>query len=294
MNSQLQLLEFQEYLKSCKKIIALVGAGLSVSSGLPTYRGTSSAGAPLWKNFNMIDLATPDSFYIDPGLVWQFYHYRRYKALNASPNDGHYTLSKLSKLSNVNFLTITQNVDGLNLRSGHKKSKLIEIHGSLFGTKCTNFTCNFKENENFKMPMTEALDTPEDDDRVRAIDEKDLPRCPVCQGLLRPDVLWFGESLSLNKMNKIDNFIEAKDGVDLILVIGTSGTVYPAISYVDRVVLKGGKVAIFNTEIEDDILNGKRKNYWGFRGDAAETLPTVLKPLLEENGVVKDDKKGAI
>ncbi|KAM9921966.1 hypothetical protein OXX59_006173, partial [Metschnikowia pulcherrima] len=87
------LAEFQECLKHSKRIIALVGAGLSASSGLPTFRGSQG----LWKNFNMIDLATPDAFYIDPGLVWQFYAYRRHQALLAQPNQGHIALAKLSK-----------------------------------------------------------------------------------------------------------------------------------------------------------------------------------------------------
>ncbi|KAK6457845.1 transcriptional regulatory protein [Scheffersomyces xylosifermentans] len=306
-----QLREFQEHLKKSKKIVALVGAGLSVSSGLPTFRGSQG----LWKNFNMIDLATPDAFYIDPGLVWQFYSWRRVSALKARPNRGHLALSKLSNLSSnrdngkkVDYITITQNVDGLSSRSNHCKDNLYEIHGSLFNLKCTSFMCNYVDRNNFKHPLTKALADTEDEyekkNRKRTLEEieqqdlsispqfkpvvqlteSDLPQCPVCKdgSLLRPGVVWFGESLPLNVITKIDNFIESETPVDLVLVIGTSGTVYPANSYVDRIKLKGGKVAIFNTDIEEDILQGKVKDTWGFRGDAAELLPVALEPLIGE------------
>ena len=295
-----QLIEFQDHLMNSKRIVALVGAGLSVSSGLPTFRGSQG----LWKNFNMIDLATPDAFYIDPGLVWQFYSWRRINALKAKPNKGHLALAKLSKLNNIEFMTITQNVDGLLIRAGHPKEKLHEIHGSLFDLRCTSFMCNYVDHDNFKNPLTKALaDTEFEYDKsgrkrkiideseinklspqfapVKQIPEEELPQCPVCEdgSLLRPGVVWFGESLPLQIIDKIDNFIEL-DKIDLILVIGTSGTVYPANSYVDRIKLKGGKVAIFNTDIESEILNGEEKDTWGFQGDAAELLPIALKPLI--------------
>lgn len=293
-----QLLEFQEYLKKSKRIVALVGAGLSVSSGLPTFRGTQG----LWKNFNMIDLATPDAFYIDPGLVWQFYSWRRINALKAKPNKGHVALAELSCLNNLEFTTITQNVDGLLIRAGHPKEKLHEIHGSLFDLRCTSFMCNYVDHDNFKNPLTNALaDTEFEYDStsqgrndkaegntlspdfapVKQIPEDSLPQCPVCKdgSLLRPGVVWFGESLPLQTIDRIDNFIEL-DTIDLIMVIGTSGTVYPANSYVDRIRLRGGKVAIFNTDVESSILNGEEDGIWGFEGDAAEILPIALKPLI--------------
>lgn len=363
------LTEFQEHLKKSKRIVALVGAGLSVSSGIPTFRGSQG----LWKNFNMIDLATPDAFYIDPGLVWQFYSWRRINALKALPNKGHLALSKLSKLSGqivdgrkLEYITITQNVDGLLSRSGHLKENLYEIHGSLFALKCTSFMCNYVARDNFKNPLTRALADTEYEYRARVksegrdlerqgsvkeqttqdlptnqqdlptisltisptsqdlpissptngqgsipssrqgsfhdlrhteslssfaspqfnpvkeIPESELPQCPVCRdgSLLRPDVVWFGESLPLRLIDQVDNFIELDDCVDLVLVIGTSGTVYPANSYVDRIKLRGGKVAIFNTDIDNEVVAGNVKDTWGFRGDAAELLPIALKPLI--------------
>lgn len=148
-----QLSEFQECLRSSKRIVALVGAGLSASLGLATFRGSQG----LWKNFNMIDLATPDAFYIDPGLVWQFYLWRRYEALKAQPNAGHLALARLSRLRSKKFITITQNVDGLLARGGHDPKTLYEIHGSLFELRCTSFTCTHVERGNTDVPLTPAL-----------------------------------------------------------------------------------------------------------------------------------------
>lgn len=300
MNGGKLLREFQEKLTTSRRIVALVGAGLSVSSGLPTFRGSQG----LWKNFNMIDLATPDAFYIDPGLVWQFYSWRRFNALQARPNKGHAALAKLSELDGIEYITISQNVDGLLRRAGHNKDNLYEIHGSIFELRCTSFMCNYVARDNFKHPLTPALQGTEQEYDVKSrkrslheedasispqfkpikeLSEEELPQCPVCNdgSLLRPGVVWFGEPLPLGPIDKIDNFIE-EDDVDLVLVIGTSGTVYPANSYVDRIRAKGGSVAVFNTDIEQEILDGKVSKTWGFKGDAAVLLPLTLKPLIGE------------
>lgn len=287
-----QLTEFQECLRRSKRIVALVGAGLSAALGLATFRGSQG----LWKNFNMIDLATPDAFYIDPGLVWQFYLWRRHQLLQAQPNAGHVALARLSRLPSKRTLTINQNVDGLLARAGHDPSSLHEIHGSLFELRCTSFTCTHVERGNVDDPLTPALEvTPEYADTdtpsaplasphftpTKELRVDQLPQCPVCRSLMRPGVVWFGESLSLRVLDRIDTFLEAAP-VDLILVIGTSGTVYPANSYVDLVRLRGGSVAIFNTDIDTAVLDGSIPNTWGFQGDAAEWLPIALGPAIAD------------
>lgn len=310
-----QLQEFHSHLLRANKIVALVGAGLSASLGLATYRGTQG----LWKNYNMIDLATPDAFYIDPGLVWQFYLWRRYQALKASPNRGHQALAALSKVDNLQFITINQNVDGLLTRAGHSNRNQYQIHGSLFKLKCTSFSCNYVDNDNFDHPLTPALkgtefeyqgnptrkrrlshnsQTPQSQEQlpqfapVAQLNEDQLPQCPRCSLLLRPGVVWFGELLSVHQIHAIDSFIEDGDPPDLVLVIGTSGTVYPANSYVDRVRYHGGKVAVFNTDIDEPIVKGDVKDTWGFVGDAADTLPQALAPLVGEVSDVDTDELG--
>lgn len=287
-----QLAEFQECLRKSKRIVALVGAGLSASLGLATFRGSQG----LWKNFNMIDLATPDAFYIDPGLVWQFYLWRRHQLLQAQPNAGHVALARLSRLLTKRTITITQNVDGLLARAGHDPRTLHEIHGSLFELRCTSFTCTHVERDNVDDPLTPALafsleyvEEPGENSSgespqfspTKELGPEELPQCPVCRSLMRPGVVWFGESLPLRVLDRIDTFLEA-GLVDLILVIGTSGTVYPANSYVDLVRQRGGSVAIFNTDIDLAVLDGSIANTWGFQGDAAETLPMALEPMIAD------------
>lgn len=103
------LQSFTEYLGGCKRIIALLGAGISASSGLPTFRGAGG----LWRSYDATSLATPEAFEENPGLVWQFYSYRRHMALQAEPNKAHYALAELAR-KNEHFITLSQNVDGMN------------------------------------------------------------------------------------------------------------------------------------------------------------------------------------
>ena len=106
--SSADLESFSAHLKSSTNILALLGAGLSASSGLPTFRGVGG----LWRNHDATMLATPEAFDADPGLVWQFYSYRRHMALAAKPNRAHYALAELAK-KRANFITLSQNVDGI-------------------------------------------------------------------------------------------------------------------------------------------------------------------------------------
>lgn len=98
---------FTEHLQKSTRILALCGAGLSASSGLPTFRGAGG----LWRNYDATSLATPEAFEDEPGLVWQFYSYRRHMALNVNPNPAHYALAELAR-KRPEFITLTQNVDG--------------------------------------------------------------------------------------------------------------------------------------------------------------------------------------
>lgn len=151
------LQSFQNHLRHSDRVFALCGAGLSAASGLPTFRGAGG----LWRSYDAVSLATPEAFAEDPGLVWQFYSYRRHMALQAQPNPAHYALAQLARRKKA-FLTLSQNVDGLSQRAGHPASKLYLLHGSLFDVKCTDFYCNHKESNNFTDPITPALAIPKD------------------------------------------------------------------------------------------------------------------------------------
>jgi NAD-dependent deacetylase sirtuin 5 len=104
---QKELESFQEHLDKSTRILALLGAGLSASSGLPTFRGAGG----MWRTHDATSLATPEAFERDPGLVWQFYSYRRHMALKAKPNPAHYALAELAR-KREQFITLSQNVDG--------------------------------------------------------------------------------------------------------------------------------------------------------------------------------------
>lgn len=253
----------------------------------------------MWRNHQATTLATPGAFKKDPGLVWLFYSYRRHKALQAKPNPGHYALVELSKKMPT-FITLTQNVDGLSQRANHPREQLKLLHGTLFDIKC--FNCKYVEQNNFNDPFHPvlAITSPEDtrlapsantvasraaymDPAIdtTTIDPSDLPHCPSCKtGLLRPGVVWFGESLPSDTLREIDVWMD--DGkVDLIMVIGTTAQVYPAAGYVNQARDRGARVAVINMDGGDLGSAGSLETGdFLFEGDAAKILPEILKPVI--------------
>lgn len=156
---------FAAHLLKSKRIVAVLGAGLSASSGLPTFRGAGG----LWRNYDATVLATPNAFRNDPGLVWQFYSYRRHMAMNAKPNPAHYALAELSR-RNPQFLTLSQNVDNLSPRAGHPEEQLKLLHGNLFDVKCWDERrCGYVQKGNMADPIVPALAIPEDQAVVDAM-----------------------------------------------------------------------------------------------------------------------------
>jgi NAD-dependent SIR2 family protein deacetylase len=119
--------DFHALLSKSRRVLSLLGAGLSASSGLPTFRGPGG----MWRTHEATALATPQAFAQDPALVWRFYSYRRHMALGVEPNLAHYALSELAKRMS-GFMTLSQNVDGLDQRASHPRAQLQLLHGSLF------------------------------------------------------------------------------------------------------------------------------------------------------------------
>lgn len=203
---------------------------------------------------------------------------------------------------------------GLSQRAQHPPEQLQLLHGSLFNVKCTSFYCNYSD-QNFTDPIVPALDIPMDNpdptsNEARhaisdALDAKrtgeeldisnvevhlpsvkvaDLPQCPKCnKGLLRPGVVWFGESLPHKVISTVDKFLNESEKVDLIIVIGTSAKVYPAAGYVDQARAKGARVAVVNTDDKDYPASGLFNHDWFFKGDASELVPEMLKSVIGEN-----------
>ncbi len=228
-----------ELLARSRFAVAFTGAGISAESGIPTFRGFNG----LWKHYRPEELATPEAFRGNPELVWEFYRWRMGLIGKAKPNRAHLALAELEKMGVIKAV-ITQNVDDLHREAGSRK--LIELHGNIFRVRCTS--CAYRENL-------------KDSGRLESfLKEEKLPSCPRCGSLLRPDVVWFGEPLPVNALDEAFRLAERSD---LILVIGTSGVVYPA-AYIPRIVKKhGGAVIEINTEesgitpIADIFLRGK-------------------------------------
>lgn len=165
--------DFHETLKNSKRIIAVIGAGFSAASGLATFRGTSG----LWKNQDVQQVASPAGFIHDPGLVWQFYSFRRRDALAVKPNAGHYALAQLAQKV-PGCMALTQNVDHLSFRAGHPPAQLKELHGNLFALRCQDSVgCGYEEKENFVETLMPKLDPSRDErETMGGAGEDERPR----------------------------------------------------------------------------------------------------------------------
>lgn len=230
------------WLLESKKIGILTGAGISKESGIPTFRGEDG----LWKNYSATELATPQAFQKNPTLVWEWYLWRRKLVKEKKPNAAHYALVDLKNLKSQTEL-ITQNVDGLHRRSGFGKHT--EMHGYLFRDVCTN--CTF---------IQEDIES----------NEK-IPHCPQCQAMMRPGVVWFGEMIPQKALTHLQQMAE----VDLLLVIGTSKTVYPAAGLVHYMQLNNKKVIEINPELSSQMI----KNTLSLGFPAGEILPKIIEKL---------------
>ncbi|MBO8181474.1 MAG: NAD-dependent deacylase [Archaeoglobus sp.] len=225
--------EIASEIKKSSYTTVLTGAGISAESGIPTFRGKDG----LWNKYRPEELATPQAFARDPKLVWEWYAWRMKLVFSKKPNPAHEILAKLEEMGLIKSI-ITQNVDDLHERAGSRN--VIHLHGKLRDVICSS--CSYK---------TEAEEI---------LDKTIPPRCPECDSFLRPGVVWFGESLPPDELNKA--FSEAERS-DLILVIGTSAVVQPAASIPLITKRKGGKIVEINpdstplTSIADISIRGK-------------------------------------
>ncbi|MGA8535417.1 MAG: NAD-dependent deacylase [Candidatus Tumulicola sp.] len=229
-------------LRGARSVLALTGSGISAESGLPTFRGVGG----LWRNHRVEELASPEGFDRDPILVWNWYNQRLAAHRRARPNAGHDALAQL-ETHYSDFTLATQNVDSLHLRAGSRN--VIELHGSLREARCTG--CGLR----------------------RALDGFGLPLEEIehgCGGRMRPDVVWFGESLPRAAWSRAE---QAASRAEVILVIGTSALVYPAAAL--ATCNRRAYVAEINPE-ETPISGGVD---CVVRGTAARELPHIAAAL---------------
>jgi NAD-dependent protein deacetylase/lipoamidase len=201
-------------------IVILTGAGISAESGIATFRDADG----LWENHDPMEIATPEAFASNPGLVYRFYNSRRRKLVEAQPNAAHRALARLEREFTGTVFLVTQNVDDLHERAGC--GQVCHMHGELAAVLCQH--CG--------------------ESRTTAEDYDDSSSCPGCdkQGGLRPDVVWFGEMPY--HMGEIEQHISR---CDLFVAIGTSGVVYPAAGFVQEALRWGAHTVEINKELSE-------------------------------------------
>lgn len=219
-------------LKDAQNVSVLTGAGVSAESGVPTFRDPGG----IWEKFRPEELANFEAFMSDPDFVWSWYQHRREIMREVKPNRGHTALVEMENIF-VNFELITQNIDNLHFRAGCKK--VTELHGNIernFCLKCRTFYSEIDLNE------------------------KKVLKCEKCGGLIRPDVVWFGEMLPMKELRHAE---ESAANSDVFFTIGTSAEVYPAAMLPIIAKRAGAYVVEINTKPTaisgelDEILTGK-------------------------------------
>ena len=252
------LTEAAAALRGARRLVIFTGAGVSAESGVPTFRGAGG----LWRSFRAEELATPQAFARDPRLVWEWYLWRRALVSRCAPNAAHHAIARLAA-QRAGVTVVTQNVDGLHQRAERDAggdadgdadgaSRVVALHGSLFATRCSR-----------------CAHVAPDDAPVDATARETLPRCPRCDALLRPGVVWFGEQLD---PAVLDAAFAAAEEADACLVVGTSAVVHPAAGVALAAARRGA--ALVEVNAEDTPLSGMAR--WTFRAQAGALVPRLL------------------
>jgi NAD-dependent deacetylase len=239
-------------LAGASRVVVFTGAGVSAESGVPTFRDDLTG---LWARFDARQLATPQAYHADPDLVWGWYEWRRARARQVEPNPGHVAIAAIeARVSHC--VVVTQNVDDLHEQAGSKAP--IHLHGSLFAPRCVGA-------DGHPAALPEDFDQPlgEEGSRIPP------PRCAHCGALVRPGVVWFGEALPEAALTTA---VEAAAYCDVLLVVGTSGVVYPAAEIPQVTARLGGTVIQVNPDSTplDEVCA------INLRGSAATVLPALV------------------
>jgi NAD-dependent deacetylase len=228
----------------------LTGAGISAESGVATFRGPEG----LWSKLKPEELANFDAFMRNPELVWEWYSYRKQIIQEVKPNPAHYALARLEELVRE-FALVTQNIDNLHFRAGSKR--VLELHGNIERSYC--------------------IDCGKFTDGIEITAEKKVPKCSSCNGLIRPDVVWFGEMLP---EGVFESAAKAASQCELFLTIGTSAVVYPAAGLPLTARSHGAYVVEINTE-RTEISHSINET---LIGKAGEILPQLVKVIEDAKG----------
>ena len=227
-----------DLLRDAKKIVFATGAGISQESGIPTFRGRDG----LWRNHDPMKLATIDAFHDNPGLVWEWYNERRANIFAAEPNDGHRAIAEFEDFAQVSVLT--QNIDGLHQRAG--STDVLELHGSIARVRCVACGSGRETAEEFST----------------------VPPTCKCGGMLRPDVVWFGEPVDHDTWQSA---VGRASWCDVMIIVGTSLVVTPA----NILPVHAGRSGATLVEINPEPSAMSAGMDYSIRGTAADVLPRL-------------------
>jgi NAD-dependent protein deacetylase/lipoamidase len=230
------------------RVLVITGAGVSAESGIPTFRGRDG----YWRNLDPAKLATPEAFARDPQLVWEWYRERRQRIRAAKPNPAHEAIARLAAEARE-FLLVTQNVDDLHVRARWKgkppwKDQMVQIHGDIFVTRCSQCEFQFsaaeheqeQEKEQEKHRLVSCWSEVESQ-------HQDLPVCPRCGALMRPGVVWFGEQLDRSQIGRVEAYL-ARGRCDAVIVIGTTAIFGYIVDWAIRAAGKDGQLIEVNPD----------------------------------------------
>ncbi len=238
------------------RVLVITGAGVSAESGIPTFRGKDG----YWRNLDPAKLATPEAFVRDPRLVWEWYRERRQRIRNAQPNAAHVAITRLAQIADE-FLLVTQNVDDLHGRAGLPREKMVQVHGDIFLTKCSRCDFGFT-----------------DYDHEQEQEHADVSsRCPECAALMRPGVVWFGEQLPWNEVQRVENYLD-RGACNLVIVAGTTATFGYIVDWAVRASHDGGELIEVNPE-ETPLSQFATRL---MRKPAAIAMPKLVEELISQ------------
>jgi NAD-dependent deacetylase len=228
--------------------VVLTGAGVSTESGIPDFRSPTG----LWARFDPLEYGSIEAFRRDPEKVWSFYKPRVAMLTEAEPNPAHLALAELERLGFVEAI-VTQNIDLLHERAGSRE--LVEVHGSIRTATCPG--CG----ERYALERVLEL-----------LAEADAPACPACSALLKPDVVFFGELLPAEG---IDRAFALARRAGLLLVVGSALEVHPVAGLALETLGAGGELAVVNRGPTPYDAQATLR----VEGSAGEVLPAVVEAL---------------
>lgn len=235
---------FIDKLLDANSVVFFTGAGISAESGIPTFRGKDG----IWNKLKPEELANFDAFLRNPEMVWEWYNHRKKIVHESQPNPGHLAIADMQDLFK-DVTVVTQNIDNLHRRAGSRR--IYELHGNIERNYCINCKTGYNE----ELPF-----------------EDKVPKCTKCGGLIRPDIVWFGEFLPPDQFQAS---AEASKKCDIFFIVGTSAVVYPAASLIYTARENGAFLVEVNIE-ETEISYLVNKSFFG---EAGKILPAISEEL---------------